>query len=167
MILGATLGAACANAPAAAPPTITVPSAEPGPTSAPVVTPGPSASSTAPTPSQITDACSGKCTGSGTPELGVALQQRAAGSRRCYNIALTSDATLQGVVQVAIRIGPDGTVCSKKVAASSMPPDMTSCVLQMFDQVTYPPPTGGCIDAVVPMSFKPQTPQAPPASSGP
>jgi hypothetical protein len=93
------------------------------------------------------------------------LQTRAANARRCYNSALASDPTIEGLVRIGVRIGPDGSVCSTRIVASTVPADLAMCVLHLFDVPSLPAPVGGCIDAEIPMAFKPQTP--PPASSTP
>jgi hypothetical protein len=102
--------------------------------------------------------CEGKCAGTAPPELGQALQVRAAQARRCYNQALASDSSLKGHVTVAVRIGPTGGVCSATVAANDMgSPGVANCALNIFRASTgYPSPHGGCVDATVPMSFVPQ-----------
>lgn len=102
--------------------------------------------------------CEGKCTGVAPPELGQALQVRAAQSRRCYNQALASDSSLKGHVSIAVRVGPAGNVCSAAVAANDMgSPAVAQCAANIFRSAgSYPAPRGGCVDATVPMSFVPQ-----------
>jgi hypothetical protein len=55
--------------------------------------------------------CDAKCVGQPSPDLGPALQVRAAQARRCYNSALAQDSSLKGKVTIAVRIGPSGNVC--------------------------------------------------------
>jgi hypothetical protein len=101
--------------------------------------------------------CEGKCVGNAPPELGQALQVRAAQARRCYNSALSNDSSLRGRVTVAVRIGPSGNVCSASVASNDMgSPSVANCAANIFRQASYPAPRGGCVDATVPMSFIPQ-----------
>lgn len=110
-------------------------------------------------------ACLGKCQGRALPELGVALQARAAEGRRCYTEALRANPTLEGRTRVSLRIGADGSVCSAAVKTSDMPADVNDCLLGLLRRQTYPAPSGGCIDAEVPLSFKRIVPQ--PADGGP
>jgi hypothetical protein len=102
--------------------------------------------------------CDGKCTGTATPELGQALQQRAAQSRRCYNEALARDPSLRGHVTVAVRVGTVGNVCSVNVTANDMrTPNVANCAANIFARSGgLPSPRGGCVDATVPISFVPQ-----------
>jgi hypothetical protein len=102
--------------------------------------------------------CDGKCFGQAPPELGPALQARAAQARRCYNQALAGDSSLKGHVTVAVRIGPSGNVCSASVASNDMgTPGVANCAANIFRNVGgYPSPRGGCVDATVPLSFVPQ-----------
>jgi hypothetical protein len=102
--------------------------------------------------------CEGKCSGTATPELGQALQQRAAQSRRCYNEALARDPSLRGHVTVAVRVGNVGNVCSVNVTANDMrTPNVANCAANIFARSgTLPSPRGGCVDATVPISFVPQ-----------
>jgi len=102
--------------------------------------------------------CEGKCSGTAPPELGQALQVRAAQARRCYNQALASDSSLKGHVTIAVRIGPSGNVCSAAVASNDMgSPSVANCAANIFrSSAGYPSPRGGCVDATVPMAFVPQ-----------
>jgi len=102
--------------------------------------------------------CEGKCSGSAPPELGQALQARAGQARRCYNQALTQDSSLKGHVSINVRIGPSGNVCSATVGSNDMgSPNVANCAANVFRTASgYPQPRGGCVDALVPLQFKPQ-----------
>jgi len=103
--------------------------------------------------------CDGKCSQSySTPDLAQALQVRAAQARRCYNQALSQDATLKGRVSINVRIGTGGNVCSATVAANDMgSATVANCAANVFRTAAgYPAPRGGCVDANVPLNFKPQ-----------
>jgi hypothetical protein len=52
-----------------------------------------------------------------------------------------------------VRIGEDGRVCSAKVIDTNVSADFTSCVLDAFKRGSYPAPSGGCVDATIPLSF--------------
>lgn len=101
--------------------------------------------------------CDGKCSGTPPPELGQALQARAIQARRCYNQALTQDSSLRGHVTIAVRVGPGGNACSASVSTNDMgAPGVANCAANIFRASSYPLPRGGCVDAVVPLSFVPQ-----------
>jgi hypothetical protein len=102
--------------------------------------------------------CDGKCYGKATPDLQGALQVRGAQARRCYNQALAQDSTLKGRVQIAVRVGPSGNVCSANVTNNDMSnPAVGNCAANIFRTTGgLPAPQGGCIDVSVPLSFVPQ-----------
>ncbi len=101
--------------------------------------------------------CDAKCVGTAPPELNQALQVRGMQARRCYNQALTQDPSLRGHVQVALRIGTAGNVCSANVTANDMrTPNVANCAAHILMGGSYPAPRGGCVEAIVPMSFVPQ-----------
>ncbi|MGO9837642.1 MAG: AgmX/PglI C-terminal domain-containing protein [Polyangiaceae bacterium] len=107
----------------------------------------------------VAGGCDGKCSQQySTPELGQALQVRAGQARRCYNQALSQDSTLKGHVSINVRIGPSGNVCSATVGANDMgSPAVANCAANVFRATSgYPAPRGGCVDANVPLNFKPQ-----------
>jgi outer membrane biosynthesis protein TonB len=101
--------------------------------------------------------CDAKCVGQPSPDLGPALQVRAAQARRCYNSALAQDSTLKGKVTIAVRIGPSGNVCSAAVASNDMgSPNVANCAANIFRASGgFPSPRGGCVEATVPMNFVP------------
>jgi hypothetical protein len=86
------------------------------------------------------------------------LQVRAGQARRCYNQALSQDSTLKGHVSINVRIGPSGNLCSATVAANDMgTATVANCAANVFRTAAgYPSPRGGCVDANVPLNFKPQ-----------
>jgi hypothetical protein len=98
--------------------------------------------------------CDAKCGGAQPPDLASALQGRAAQARRCYNSALAQDSSLKGRVTIAVKISPQGSVCSASVAQTDMP-SVGACVAGVFRGGTFPAPRGGCVDAIVPMNFVP------------
>jgi outer membrane biosynthesis protein TonB len=102
--------------------------------------------------------CDGRCAGHASTELQSAIQQRGTQARRCYNQALAQDSTLKGHVQIAVRVGPSGNVCSANVTSNDMGnPGVGNCAANIFRSVgTLPAPQGGCIDVSVPLSFVPQ-----------
>jgi hypothetical protein len=98
--------------------------------------------------------CDAKCVGTAPSELKPALEVRGRQARRCYMQALTQDPSLRGHVEVALRIGTAGNVCSANVTANDMrTPNVANCAAHILMGGTYPAPKGGCVEAVVPLSF--------------
>ena len=97
------------------------------------------------------------CAGTVTSDLETALAFRAKQAHRCYDQALTQDNTLQGKVQINVRIAPSGGVCSAGVGANDMgTSSVAQCVVGYFKQTGhFPSPKGGCVDTAVPISFVP------------
>lgn len=125
----------------------------------PVESSAPTASATAPkggvaVPGGGTGGCDAKCSGSPPGDLSGALQVRASMARRCYQAALANDSSLKGRVTVAVKISPNGSVCSAAVAQSDIP-SISGCVAGVFRGGNFPAPRGGCVDTMVPMSFTP------------
>jgi hypothetical protein len=102
--------------------------------------------------------CEGRCNGKLTPDLNGALQMRGAQARRCYNQALAQDSTLRGHVQITVRVGPSGNVCSANVTSNDMgSPGVANCAANILRTTGgFPAPHGGCVDVSVPLSFVPQ-----------
>ena len=106
----------------------------------------------------VSGGCNGECEGAPTAALQSALAGKAGASRRCYERALLQNATLQGRMKVAVRVGPQGQVCSASIAQNGVgDPGLANCVVGMFRSSTFPPPQGGCVDTAVPMNFVPKT----------
>ncbi len=106
----------------------------------------------------VVNACAAaKCSGASTSELETALAFRAKQAHRCYDAALANDSTLKGRVGISVRVASTGQVCSATVASNEMgSPSVAACVANMFRQSGhFPAPTGGCVDATVPISFVP------------
>ena len=102
-------------------------------------------------------AACGVCSGEPNPSLPGALGGKAGQSRACYEKALSSNATLSGRMTVSLKINQQGTVCSAQVKSDMNNPLVENCVLQSFRAATFPAPKGGCVDASVPLYFKPKT----------
>lgn len=107
-----------------------------------------------PSPKGTSAGCSGVCSGTPDPTFRAALRQRAGLAKGCYDRALRSNSSLEGKMTVALRISPTGSVCSVTTQSNSLAdPLVTSCILQKFRAGNYPAPTGGCVDAQVPLNF--------------
>jgi len=107
--------------------------------------------------STVAGAACGVCSGEPAPGLPGALGGKAGQSRACYEKALSSNSTLSGRMTVSIKISQQGTVCSAQVKSDMNNPLVENCVLQSFRSATFPAPKGGCVDASVPLYFKPKT----------
>lgn len=114
----------------------------------------------APPPKQNTtfvasNGCEAKsCGGKSNADLDAALGARARASRRCYNQALASDNSLTGKMSISLRIGSNGTVCSANISSNELgSPQVANCVTNTFRSAGFPSPTGGCVEATVPMNF--------------
>ncbi|MFO0661107.1 MAG: hypothetical protein U0165_14930 [Polyangiaceae bacterium] len=56
---------------------------------------------------------------------------------------------------VSVRIDASGNVCSASAKADSASiQDITGCVANIFKSKHYTPPSGGCIDASMPINFE-------------
>ena len=97
------------------------------------------------------------CPGSATNDLETALAFRAKQAHRCYDQALAQDSTLQGKVNIKVRIAGNGNVCSASVAANDLStPAVAQCVVGYFRGAGhFPAPKGGCVDVNIPISFVP------------
>jgi hypothetical protein len=101
--------------------------------------------------------CSAKCSGTGNSALNTAISGRAGAARPCYERALRVNSALQGKLMITVRIDPQGNVCSASVSQDAIhSPEVSNCVMGMFRSAKFPPPSGGCIDAQVPLSFVPR-----------
>jgi outer membrane biosynthesis protein TonB len=101
--------------------------------------------------------CSAKCSGTGNSALNSALSARAGAARPCYERALRVNSTLQGKLTVSVRVDPQGNVCGASIASDAIhSPEVSNCVMGMFRSAKFPPPTGGCVEAQVPLSFVPK-----------
>ncbi len=98
-----------------------------------------------------------KCTGSSNNAIVSALNARAGAARPCYERALRVNSALQGKLTVNVRIDPQGNVCNASVLEDAIHSiEVSNCVMGMFRSAKFPPPTGGCVDAKVPLSFVPR-----------
>jgi len=97
-----------------------------------------------------------ECRGTVSVEIHSALGAKAGQVRGCYERALSHNAGLQGKVEIDVRIGPTGEVCSTALYKDGLgDPSVTSCVLQRFRSGLFPKPAGGCVDTRVPINFVP------------
>jgi hypothetical protein len=60
-------------------------------------------------------------------------------------------------MKVSVRVGTTGAVCSANITQNELgDPGVASCVAQIFRGASFAPPTGGCVEAQVPIKFSPQ-----------
>jgi hypothetical protein len=101
--------------------------------------------------------CAATCNGSAGAPLQGALSGAAGSVRACYEKALIQNQMLQGKMIVAVKIGPTGGVCSASIQSDTLGDGrVASCVLNRFRGGSFPPPSGGCADVRVPISFTPK-----------
>lgn len=107
-------------------------------------------------------ACGGVCAGHVGPALVVALQKRAQRSRRCYEVALASDKTLRGRVNVRMIVGRDGSLCQVSAEADEKAmATVASCVADSYRATErLPAPEGGCAQLNGPIMFVPRADDA-------
>ena len=85
----------------------------------------------------------------------VASRARRSGSPLLQQ-ALASDSSLKGHVNLDVRIGPNGNVCSANIPSNDMgSAGVAACAANIFRKPSYPAPHGGCVVATVPLSFVP------------
>jgi hypothetical protein len=107
-------------------------------------------------PAQRDPNCDDPCNGKETPQLLSAIGAKAGQARSCYEKALSNNNALSGRLEVGVRVGRTGAVCSASVAKDGLgDASVTSCVLSRFRGSKYPQPSGGCVDVAVPMNFMP------------
>jgi len=98
-----------------------------------------------------------KCSGSSNNAMASALSARAGSARPCYERALRVNSNLQGKLMLTVRVDPQGNVCSASISQDAIhSPEVSNCVTGMFRSAKFPPPTGGCIDVNLPLSFSPR-----------
>jgi outer membrane biosynthesis protein TonB len=120
--------------------------------SAPVLDSGARVATTAYNPCAVP-----KCGGSSNNAMASALSARAGSARPCYERALRVNSNLQGKLMLTVRVDPQGNVCSAAITQDAIhSPEVSNCVTGMFRSAKFPPPTGGCIDVNLPLSFAPK-----------
>lgn len=76
--------------------------------------------------------------------------------RRCYEQGLAKDASLSGTVNTRFVIELDGRVSAVTDGGSSLPDaGARDCVLRAFETITFPPPRGGVVTVVYPITLTP------------
>jgi hypothetical protein len=99
------------------------------------------------------------CGGRSTSELETALSFRSRQAHRCYDNALTQDPTLRGKITISVRVGSNGITCpgAVNVVSNEMNSStVASCVMGYYRGQNFPAPSGGCLDATIPINFVPK-----------
>jgi hypothetical protein len=83
------------------------------------------------------------------------IKQRHGQFRWCYERALGRNPKLRGTVRVRFVIGGDGRVVDATEVQEDFPdPQVVSCLLSAFKQLTFPAPAGGEVRVVYPLRFE-------------
>ncbi len=102
--------------------------------------------------------CGSTCSGAAAPAMRGQISSMGGAARGCYERALRNNAQLQGRISVALTIDSSGTICGASVASDTMGDgSVAQCVLSMFRGKKVAAPTGGCVQASVPLNFQPKT----------
>lgn len=102
--------------------------------------------------------CGSGCNGTAGPGMSGQISAMGGAARGCYERALRNNAQLQGRIVVGLSIDTSGTICGASIASDSMGDGSVSqCVLSMFRGKKVAAPTGGCVQASVPLNFQPKT----------
>lgn len=96
----------------------------------------------------------GECSGDLSPAARAVLKATGASARRCYERALQTHQGIAGKIVISVKVSATGSVCAAGVASDSVGGGVAACVLPLFRSATLPPPTGGCAEASVPLSFE-------------
>ena len=76
--------------------------------------------------------------------------------RNCYERRLKVNNSLEGRVQVQIRVGRDGRVSGVQTGGSLRDRQVLTCVRGVAQRITFPHPTGGCAVVAQPFNFTPR-----------
>ncbi len=107
------------------------------------------------TPSAKGSGCPSVCDGAASEALQQAIRRRARQADDCYQTALNADPNLAGRVLITLTVAETGAACSVVVTSTTLrvPDGLARCLERHFD-ADYPPPSGGCITAVVPLMLR-------------
>ena len=96
------------------------------------------------------------CNGSSTPELVAAFQNRAMGTRRCYERELRhTPKVAEGRLAVQVQLDAAGHVCQATIVEGRdwASRALSNCVTKVMAGEGYPAPLDDCVDVVVPLRF--------------
>lgn len=76
--------------------------------------------------------------------------------RSCYEAAISTNPSLRGRLAVRFVIERDGHISQVTNGGSDLPHEgLIQCVITRFGQLVFPPPDGGIVTVVYPISFAP------------
>lgn len=82
------------------------------------------------------------------------IAQLRPGFRSCYNKGLQSDPGMQGKVQIAVKIAPNGEVTSvEKSGGSGLSSDVEACIMKKLKNAAFDAPGGSGSTLQVPITF--------------
>jgi hypothetical protein len=85
------------------------------------------------------------------------LAERNREFRNCYERRLKVNHTLEGRVNVSMRVGRGGEVSAVRVSGTLSDNEVLSCVRGIAQRIRFPPPTGGtCAVVAAPFNFTPR-----------
>jgi hypothetical protein len=98
-------------------------------------------------------ACGGKISSDTEASLAMLARQT---RKKCYEPALTQDPSLQGHVDIKLKIAGDGTICTASVdSADQGMQQVGDCTARMLQVAGRVPPPQGCVNIKFPVNYKP------------
>jgi hypothetical protein len=76
--------------------------------------------------------------------------------RNCYERRLKVNNTLQGNVQLQVRVGRSGNVTGVQTGGTLRDPQTLSCIRGIAQRISFPAPSGGCAVAATTIQLTPQ-----------
>lgn len=76
--------------------------------------------------------------------------------RNCYERRLKVNQTLEGNVQLQVRVGRDGSVSGVRTGGTLRDPQTLACIRGIAQRIRFPRPTGGCAVAATTIRLTPQ-----------
>lgn len=93
------------------------------------------------------------------PAVQSVMQENRAQVRNCYERRLKVNNSLAGTVNVALKIGSNGSVEATRVGGSLSDNEVFSCVRSLAGRWRFPAPSGGaCAVVQVPFNLSPRSP---------
>lgn len=97
------------------------------------------------------------CSGQLDPSAArAALSQHNLQFRNCYERRLKVNQTLEGRVNVQMRVGRNGRVTAVRAGGTLRDAQVLSCVRNVAQRIQFPAPTGGCAVVAAPFNFTPR-----------
>lgn len=76
--------------------------------------------------------------------------------RNCYERRLKVNNTLEGRVNVEMRVDRNGSVTAVRTGGTLRDPEVLSCVRSIAQRISFPQPNGGCAVVAAPFNFTPR-----------